>query len=100
MRRSVCRAFAQKDRRMQPEDNLRASIPPALLVEAQAEQITVDQLVQSALERRLAASRLRKLCATGQARARKLGIREEDVDRVIHEFREEERQRRSEEPER
>jgi predicted CopG family antitoxin len=84
--------------RMEPDKNLHAAIPPALLSEAervaQAEHLTVDELVREALERRLRERRRQNLRAYGEAQARKLGITtEEDVERVVHEFREEERAR-------
>jgi hypothetical protein len=86
---------------MEPEKNLHASIPPELLTEtetaAHAEDITVDEFVREAVERRLSALRRQRLYAYGEEQARKLGIKEEDVDRIIHEFREEERERQSNE---
>ena len=79
---------------MEPEANLHAKIPPALLAEAKelasAEHITVDAFVQEAMERRLRQHRRQKLYAYGEEQARKLGIRQEDVERVVHEFRKEE----------
>jgi hypothetical protein len=86
---------------MEPEKNLHAKIPPTLLTEAenvaQAEHITVDEFVQDAMERRLREHRRQKLYAYGEGQARKLGIREEDVERIIHEFRQEERERQNKE---
>ncbi len=47
---------------------------------------------------RYPASRRQKHCAYGEAQARKLGINsEEDVERVVHEYREEERERQNKE---
>ena len=84
---------------MEPEKNLHASIPPALLAEAQqvatADHISVDELVRDAMERRLRNRRRQSLYAYGDGQARKLGFKEEDVDRIIHEFRDEQRQRQS-----
>lgn len=87
---------------MEPEKNLHATIPPALLTEAQnvaqAEHTTVDEFVRDAMERRLRERRRQKLRAYGDAQARKLGIAtEEDVERVVHEYREEERERQNKE---
>ena len=86
---------------MEPEKNLHATIPPALLAEAEqvasADRISVDELVRDAMERRLRERKRQKLYAYGEQQARKLGIKEEDVDRIIHEFREEERQRQNNE---
>ena len=86
---------------METERNLHARIPPRLLTEAetlaQAEHITVDEFVQDAMERRLKERRRQKLYAYGEAQASKLGIREEDVERIVDEFRQEERTRQSKE---
>jgi hypothetical protein len=82
---------------MESEKNLHASIPTALLMEAEkaasADPISVDELVRDAVERRLRERRRQNLYAYGEGQARKLGIQERDVDRIIHEFREEERER-------
>jgi hypothetical protein len=43
----------------------------------------------SILEERLRLQQRQELYAYGEGRASKLGIKEEDVDRIIHEFREE-----------
>ena len=81
---------------MEPEANLHATIPTALLAEAKnlasAEHTTVDAFVRDAMELYLSRRRRRKLYAYGEEQARKLGIREEDVERVVHEFRREERE--------
>src|SRR5271170_526833 len=82
---------------MEPEKNLHAKIPPALLAEveqaASADNISVDELVCEAMERRMRERRRQNLYAYGEEQARKLGIKEEDVDRIIHEFRQEQRDR-------
>lgn len=84
---------------MEPEKNLHASIPPALLAEmqrtAQAEHITLDELMREAVKRYIEERSWNAVYAYGQDNARKLGLKEEDVERVIHEFREEERQRQN-----
>ena len=81
---------------MEQEANLHAKIPPALLAEAidlaSAEHITVDAFVRDAMELYLSRRRRQKLYAYGEEQARKLGIREEDVERVVHEFRREDRE--------
>jgi hypothetical protein len=86
---------------METEKNLQATIPPALLKEAEqaasADRISVDEFVRDAMERRLRARRRDWLYAYGEQQARKVGIKEEDVERIIHEFRDEERQRQSRE---
>jgi len=86
---------------MEPEKNLHAKIAPALLAEAeeaaQAERISMDELVQDAVERRLKQRRRQKLYAYGEEQARKLGIKEEDVPRIVEEWRAEQRERENKE---
>jgi len=81
---------------METEKNLHASVPSALLAKAlraaSAENISVDEWLQDAMEQRLRSQRRQELYAYGEGQARKLGIKEEDVDRIIHEFRKEERE--------
>ncbi len=82
----------------QPEKNLHAAIPDALLMEAQkvadAQQTTVDELVRDAMERRLREIRRQRLRAYGETQARKIGVTDEDdVERVVHEFRDEQKPR-------
>ena len=81
---------------MEQQKNLHASIPDALLLEAQqqasASQITVDEWVRDAMERRLREGRREEIFAYGRQQIQRLGIKEEDVERIVHEFREEERQ--------
>ena len=69
--------------------------------QAQAEGKTVDELANELLgpllEIRIQSEagdrRWQKLVDYGQAQAEKLGIKEEDVDRLIHEWRSEQRGR-------
>ena len=86
---------------MQPDKNLHASVSPALLTQAQEaaqqEHISLDELVQDAMERHLRQRRRQKLYAYGEQQARKLGIKESDVDRTIHDYRDEERERQNKE---
>lgn len=81
---------------MEQEKNLHANIPPALLSEAEqaanAEHMSVEEWVRDAMERRLNERRRQDIFAYGQQQARRLGIKEEDVERIIHEFRQENRQ--------
>jgi hypothetical protein len=81
---------------METEKNLHASIPAALFAEAQkaaeAQHVSMDELTQAAMKRYLIELGWQKLYAYGEGQARKLGIKEEDVDRIIHEFRQEERE--------
>jgi hypothetical protein len=78
---------------MESEKNLHASIPTALLADAyrlaEAEHISVDELVRDAMQRRIGELRRQNLYAYGEAQAQKLGIREEDIERIVHEHREE-----------
>ena len=82
---------------METGKNLHASIPTALLVEAEkiaaAQHVSMDELTQAAMKRYLDELGWKKLYAYGEGQARELGIKEEDVDRIIHEFRDEERER-------
>ncbi len=82
---------------MEQEKNLHARIPTALLIEAEkiaaAQQVSMDDLTQAAMSRYLDELSWKKLYAYGEGQARELGIKEEDVDRIIHEFRNEERER-------
>jgi len=86
---------------MEPAKNLHANIPPALLTEAekaaQAEQITLDEVMRQAVEHYLEERRWKEVYQFGEEQARKLGIKEGDVDRIIHERREKERERETKE---
>jgi len=59
---------------MEADKNLRVRIPPPLLANvekaARAEQITVDELVRDAVERRLERREWRDLLAFGEKRAK------------------------------
>ena len=67
------------------------SLPPKLLREAELlarrEGRTRSELLREALRRYLAESRWRELQEFGRKQARKLGIAEEDVERLIAEER-------------
>ena len=86
---------------MEIEKNLHASIPASLLIEAEkiaaAEHLTIDELTQAAMKRYFDELSWKKMYAYGEGQARKLGIKEEDDDRIIHEFRDEERARQENE---
>lgn len=64
---------------MEPDKNLHAKIPPSLLAEveraAHDDHISVDALVEDAMERRLRERRRQHLYAYGEEQARKLGIK-------------------------
>ena len=72
---------------MEPEKNLHAFIPSALLSElektAQAEHVTLDELMRQAAERFIEDRRWKNLYAFGEQQARKLDIKEDDVERII-----------------
>ncbi len=67
------------------------SLPPSLLREAdrvaQREGRTRNELLREAVRRYIADSRHQELLKYGQGQARKLGLKESDVERVIHEYR-------------
>jgi len=83
---------------MEPEKNLHAMIPPALLLEAeraaQAEHITVDELVRDAMERRLNKRELDEVFAFGKRHARERGLKPGDVAAAIADVRSEDKQHR------
>jgi CopG family transcriptional regulator/antitoxin EndoAI len=67
------------------------SLPPEMAKEAETvakkEARTKSELVREALRQYLWSAKWRNLQAYGQKQARKLGIREEDVERLIDETR-------------
>ena len=74
---------------------LSITLPEAMLKDAKKlakkENRTMSELVREALRRYEAVQRLKELQSYGEKRARELGIKEEDVDRLIHEYRAERR---------
>lgn len=82
---------------MEPEKNLHARIPPSLLTEAQraaeAEHITVDELVRDAVERRLNRRELDEVFAFGKRHARERGLKPGDVASAIADVRSENKPR-------
>lgn len=80
---------------IEPEKNVHVNLPQALVVQMQkaveAGDVTLDEIVRQAVQRYLSDRSWNKLYAYGEAQSRKLGIQEEDVDRIIHEYRQEER---------
>lgn len=88
---------------MEPEKNLQANIPPALLTRAQEvaqqDQISLDQFATEALQRHLARRMLARFKREGEVRRR--GITEEEVEntveQAIQQYREEEQERQSKE---
>jgi Ribbon-helix-helix protein, copG family len=73
-------------------------IPPALLAEIEAaaadEKRPVVEVLREAVERYLENRRWQQLLSYGRERARELGLGEEDVPRLIQEYRQEQRQGR------
>ena len=82
---------------MEPEKNLHASVPPTLLMKAEkaaeAEHITLDELVRDAMERRLNRRELDEVFAFGKRHARERGLEPGDVARAIADVRSEDKQR-------
>lgn len=82
---------------MEPEKNLHAKIPPALLTEiekaASAEHITLDELVRDAMERRLNKRELDDVFAFGKRHARERGLKPGDVAGAIADVRSEDQPR-------
>jgi Arc/MetJ-type ribon-helix-helix transcriptional regulator len=75
-----------------------ASLPGELMAQvrklAQAEDRSTDEVVQEAVERLLQSKRRQKLYEYGEWQARKLGIKESDVPRLLKETRQNPRRRR------
>jgi metal-responsive CopG/Arc/MetJ family transcriptional regulator len=67
------------------------TLPPRLMREvervAKREGRTRNELLSDAVKKYIADSNRRELLRYGQEQARKLGLKESDVDRLIHEFR-------------
>jgi metal-responsive CopG/Arc/MetJ family transcriptional regulator len=71
------------------------AIPPALLEEIKAaadeEKRSSEDMLREAIERYLRNRNWRRIFAYGEERARVLGLSEEDIPRLIAEFRQEQR---------
>lgn len=80
---------------MEQQKNLHASIPPALLSKAEqaasAVHMTMDEWLREAVERRLREERRQRIYAFAEERAKQLGVKEEEVERIINEYRAENR---------
>ncbi len=76
---------------MDTEKNLHASIPHALLAEAEkiaaAQHVSLDEFTCTAMKNYMDELGVKEFYACDQ-QAKKLGIQEEDGDRIIHAFRE------------
>ena len=72
------------------------TLPPSLLDEverlAQREGKSAEELMQEAVRRYVLRRRIRDLQSYGAEQAKNLGVREEDVERLIHEYRREHRE--------
>jgi hypothetical protein len=81
---------------MSSESNDTLTLPPALAAEVEAaaaeESRPAAEVLRDAVERYLRERRWQKLFAYGEARARELGLSEEDVPRLIAEYRRDRRQ--------
>ncbi|MGH9434054.1 MAG: ribbon-helix-helix protein, CopG family [Terriglobia bacterium] len=82
---------------MRTAKTLSITIPPEMLSRAEAlakkENRTMSELVREALRHYERQRWWEETNAYGRARAAALGIREEDVDRLIHEHRQQKRAR-------
>ena len=71
------------------------TLPPALVAEVQAaadeESRPAGDVLREAVERYLRERRWQKIFAYGEKRARELGLTEDDVPRLIAEYRREQR---------
>lgn len=82
---------------VEPGKNLHASVPPALLTQAEQaardERITLDELVRDAMERRLNRRELDEVLAFGKRHARARGLKPGDVAGAINQVRSEDKER-------
>lgn len=87
---------------MRTTKTLSITIPPEMLSRAEAlakkENRTMSELVREALRQYEHQRWWEETNAYGRARAEAMGIREEDVDRIIHEYRQEKRAREKRAP--
>lgn len=87
---------------MRTTKTLSITIPPEMLSRAEAlakkENRTMSELVREALRCYERQRWWEEANAYGRARAEMLGIRQEDVDRLIHEYRQEKRTRQKRAP--
>jgi hypothetical protein len=82
---------------MPPEKDVHLKLPQDLAAQMEAiaakEGKTPDELYQDAAQRFLAGRHLQELAEYGQAQAKRLGLKEKDVPRLIQESRWENRNR-------
>lgn len=83
---------------MRSTRSLSITLPPRMLREAERaareEKRSKSELVRQALRRYLDDREWHALRAYGSARVLELGLKETDVERLIHEYRREQRQKR------
>lgn len=83
---------------MDTEKNVHLRVPPDLVTQieeaARAANKTPDEWAAEAFEHHLETQKWQKLVAYGHENARKLGIKEEDIPRLIAESREERKRER------
>jgi len=79
------------------DDSESVRMPSSLLAEVQAaaneDHRSSDELVREAVERYLKDRRWQRLLAYGEERARSLGLKDEDVPRLIEEYRQQQQGR-------
>lgn len=82
---------------MPPDKNVHLCLPEeladAMEARASAEGKSPDEVYQDAVRRYLGQQKLHELSRFGQEQARKLGLKEEDVPRLIEEVRRDQRER-------
>jgi endonuclease III len=82
---------------MEPDKNLHARIPPALLAQlkrtAQAKHVTVDEVVEEAVERHLHKDAWQDLVEFGRRHSKARGLKPSDVAREIAAVRREAQER-------
>lgn len=80
-----------------PDKNLHASVPPALLARAQEvaerEHISLDELVSDAMERRVNKREFEEVLAFGKRHAKARGLKPSDVASAIAAARSEPKER-------
>jgi hypothetical protein len=78
---------------MQPQKTipLPADLFDRIEEEAQLEGKSIEEFLEAAVQRYLATSRLQRLQRYGAQRARELGLTEDDIPRLISEYRNERR---------
>jgi metal-responsive CopG/Arc/MetJ family transcriptional regulator len=75
------------------------TLPPTMFTEvqqlAEREGRTISEVLQEAVRRYLIQTRIRELQSYGRQQSENLGLAEADVERLIHDYRREQRERRA-----